>query len=1061
MSLKFLCMIILACAAGFHAEGKNKLSAGLTPDVRNAKIEFFQQTDVIVVRGTVTNSIGPIPGASVTVVGDTKGVVADKDGHYSIEVNSNDRLLFSFVGMESQTVEVGSRRTINIQLRSKENTLEAVTVVAFGTQKKESVVASITTIRPSELKQPTSNLTQSLSGRVAGITSYQRSGEPGADNADFFIRGVTSFGYSNRPLILIDGVEMNTSDLARMQVDDIGSFSIMKDAAATALYGARGANGVILVTTKEGKEGKGVISARFETSVASPTRNIKLADPVTFMNLHNEAVLTRDPLSIVPYSLEKIESTMAGKNPFVYPAVDWQSMMFNDYAVNKRLNLNLSGGGKVARYYVAASYGQDNGLLKVDKANNFNNNIDLKQYELRSNTNINLTKTTQAKVILNTAWTDYNGPISSANNLYKQVMRTNPVLYPAYYPAPEGSNINHILFGNTEGGYNYNPYAEMVHGYKDYTKSMLAAQFQIQQDLDYFLKGLNIRAMYNTTRYADFDIQRSYNPFYYTIPNGGYNRSSGEYTLTPLNPETATPYLSYNEGINLISTNNYLESAINYNTKFADDHSVGAMLIYTMRNRLIANAGSLQKSLPYRNMGVSGRFTYGYKSRYFLEGNFGYNGSERFAKDKRYGFFPSIGGGWIVSSESFWNKSISSLIPTLKLKATHGLAGNDAIGSAEDRFFFLSQVNLSDAGNAYVFGSDLGYRKNGVSVSRYANADITWETSAITNLGLEMNFHNLFNFNADFWQRNTTNILQTRIDIPTTMGLQVLPRANVGAAKSRGVDLSTDMQKNIGRGWWVSGRGNFTYSTSKYTKYEEPDYSATPWKSRIGQPIGQTWGYVAERLFVDDKEVLNSPYQGPQVMAGDIKYKDINGDMKIDELDQVPIGFPVYGQINYGLGISMGSKSLDFSCFFQGNGRESFWINTTATAPFADVDGLADIRSTNNVIKAYADSHWSEQNRDLYALWPRLSPTLISNNTATSTWFMRNSSFLRLKSVELGYTIPTIMSSKVGINKLRVYANGSNLLTFSNFKLWDPEMAGNGLGYPIQRIFNLGLNCTL
>ena len=1054
-----LCVYLLICSS-LLAEGK---SYGVKGDhlSRKEAVRLWagQAKSVIVIKGRVTDEGGGgIPGVSVNVSGDTKAVVTDKNGDYTIDVKPTDKLIFSYIGMETQTIEVGSRLIINVKLLSKSDGLDEVTIVAFGKQKKESVIASVTTINPGELKQPSSNLTHALSGRIAGVTAYQRSGEPGANNADFFIRGVTSFGYSNRPLILIDGVEMTTTDLARMQVDDIGSFSIMKDASATALYGARGANGVVLVTTKEGKEGKGQISVRYETSRSSSTKDVDIADPITFMNLQNEAVLTRNPLGIAPYSQEKIENTMAGNNPLVYPAVDWHSMLFNDHAINNRLNLNLSGGGKVARYYVAGSYNKDNGLLKVDKANNFNNNIDLKQYELRSNVNINLTKTTEAKVVLNTAWTDYNGPLSSAENLYKQIIRTNPVLYPPVFPKEPGSNINHILFGNTTGGYNHNPYAEMVHGYKDYTKSMVSAQFQLQQKLDFIIDGLSMRAMYNNTRYADFDVARSYNPFYYSVNN--YDRTNDTYTLTALNPAEGTPYLGYDGGVNLITTNNYIETSINYNSTFSKSHSVSGMLIYTMRNRLIANAGSLQASLPGRNMGVSGRFTYGYKSRYFVEANFGYNGSERFSEKNRFGFFPSIGAGWIVSNESFWTESMKQFMPKLKLKATNGLMGNDIIGSAADRFFFLSQVNLADAAKSYNFGSDFGSNVPGVSISRYANADITWEKARMTNLGVEINLFNAFDINADFWWKNTTNILQTRADIPTTMGLQVIPRANVGEAKSKGFEVSLDYQKSFSGGWWITGRGNFTFSSSEFTKYEEPDYSATPWKSRIGQPIGQVWGFVAERLFVDEKEVANSPFQTSDAMAGDIKYKDINDDRIINELDMVPIGFPTAGQINYGLGLTTGNRSVDFSCFFQGNGRESFWINHDATAPFVDVDGVGSVRSTNAVIQAYADSHWSEQNRDLYALWPRLSNTLNSNNRLVNTWFMRNSSFIRLKSVEVGYTLPSTFTKKMRVTKIRVYGNGTNLLTFSNFKLWDPEMAGNGLGYPIQRIINFGINCT-
>lgn len=376
----------------------------LLESVRETEVLNSVTQQKVKVTGRVVDSTGePLPGAAVVIQGTPQGVTTDMDGNFSMEVDLNAKLEISYLGMEKEVLTASElQKNKVVQLKDQTDELEEVTVVAFAKQKKESVLASVSTIKPAELKAPTSNLTTALAGRVAGMISYQRSGEPGMDNADFFIRGVTTFGYSKSPLILMDGLEISSSDLSRLQPDDIASFSIMKDATATALYGARGANGVILVTTKEGKEGKAKIEFRIENSIQTPTRKVELADPITYMRLHNEAVKTRNPLGALPYTQEKIANTIAGANPYMYPATDWYALMLNDAVANQRYNLNLSGGGTVARYYIAATFNQDHGLMKVDKRNNFNNNIDLKRYAIRSNVNINVTKKTKVNVRLYT-----------------------------------------------------------------------------------------------------------------------------------------------------------------------------------------------------------------------------------------------------------------------------------------------------------------------------------------------------------------------------------------------------------------------------------------------------------------------------------------------------------------------------------------------------------------------------------------------------------------------------------------------------------------------------------
>ncbi|OQB81697.1 MAG: TonB dependent receptor [Bacteroidetes bacterium ADurb.Bin123] len=1010
------------------------------------------------IRGKITDQQGaPLPGVTITILGTTRGVITDNDGSYSIDVASTDRLVYSFIGLESQIVDVGNQTTINVTMKEKTEELEDVTVVAFAKQKKESVLASIETVKPEELRVPSSNLTTALAGRMSGIISYQRSGEPGQDNAEFFIRGVTTFGYKKDPLILIDGIELSSAELSRLHPDDIAAFSIMKDATATALYGARGANGVILVTTKEGREGKAKVNIRWESSMSQPTKNIELADPITYMKLHNEAVRTRDPLGELPYSPTKVDNTIAGTNPYVYPATDWQNLLLKDYTMNHRLNFNISGGGTVARYYISGGITQDNGILEVPKENDFNNNIDLKKYVIRSNVNINLTKTTEVILRVHGNFDDYRGPIRGGTETYQMIMRSNPVLFPAYY-APDEANkyVQHILFGNFGNGNYINPYAEMVKGYKESSTSMMLAQFELKQDLKFITEGLHFRLLGNTTRDSYFDVQRSYAPFFYYV--NSYNNRTDEYKLRLLNSDSGREYLDYLEGQKEVASTFYAESALDYDRTFGEDHTVSGLLVGIMRQYLKGNAGDLQRSLPSRNLGLSGRFTYAYQTKYFVEFNFGYNGTERFSANERFGFFPSAGVGWYISKEKFWEP----LLPTfskLKLKATYGLVGNDAIGSDSDRFFYLSNVNLNDGNRGFKWGADGGYSRNGVSISRYANDKITWETATKTNLGVEVGLFDKIDIEADFFTEYRTNILMDRLSF-STFGLQAATKANVGEASSRGIDASIDVQHNFNKDLWLTARGNFTYAKGIYEKVEEPDYSATPWKSRVGQPITQQWGYIAERLFVDDKEVANSPRQelGSIVMGGDLKYRDINNDDRISSLDQVPIGFPTTPEIIYGFGASMGYKSVDLSLFFQGSARSSFWIDASATSPFVDNDN--NYLANNALLKAYADSHWSEANRDIYALWPRLSYKWENNNLVRNTWYMQDGTFLRLKSVELGYSLPKNLYQRFGIEYMRLYGSGTNLLTFSRFKLWDPEMGGNGLGYPVQRVLNIGLQIS-
>jgi TonB-linked SusC/RagA family outer membrane protein len=703
---------------------------------------------------------------------------------------------------------------------------------------------------------------------------------------------------------------------------------------------------------------------------------------------------------------------------------------------------------------VAAAFSQDNGILNVDKRNSFNNNIDLKNYNLRANVNINVTKTTEMIVRLSGNFDDYTGPVDpNPNNstpvgseIYNMVVHSNPVMFPAYFPVDkEHQYLNHIMFGNNNAQYT-NPYAELVRGYQDESRSQMQAQFEVRQDLKFITEGLSIRAMVNISRLASFTQARKYNPFWYQVSS--YDMTTGAYSLE--NTNMGTEYLDLTDSPRNVESTMYSESMLNYNRTFADKHSVSGLLVFVTRN-VFTPANEIQLSLPSRNVGLSGRATYSYDSRYFAEFNFGYNGSERFATNHRYGFFPSAGVAWNIANEAFW-EDFKPVVNNLKLRYSYGLVGNDRIGSNADRFFFLSRVNMNDSGRGAYFGENMDKGSSGISVTRYSSNEISWETATKQNFALEFGLWNKVNIVAEYFTEYRKNILMSREFIPTTMGLTAPVRANVGEASGKGVDLSMDYQQVWNKDFWTSARANFTYAASKYEVFEEAEY-AEYWRSHVGTPIKQQYGYIAERLFVDDAEAANAPPQdfGYAYGGGDIKYTDLNCDGRITTADMAPIGNPTVPEIIYGFGLSAGYKGFDASVFFQGAANESFWINASATSPF---------QGQTQLLKAYADSHWSETDQDKYALYPRLSPTLNNNNVQSSTWWMRDGSFLRLKQAEIGYTIPGQWQKKLHLANLRFYLSGTNLLLFSKFKLWDVEMAGNGLDYPLQRVFNVGLNIT-
>ncbi|GHT21136.1 SusC/RagA family TonB-linked outer membrane protein [Bacteroidia bacterium] len=1016
---------------------------------------LFAQQDVTVT-GVITDENGaPMPGTTVVVQGGTKGAITDGNGAFSISVKPTDVLEISFVGYQTVTVAVENQRKIEVQLAPQANELDEVTIVAFGTQKKSSVVASIETVKTSTLKVASSNLTTAFAGKIPGLISYQTSGEPGRDNAQFFVRGVTTFGYASSPLILVDGFESTSDDLARMTPDDIESFSILKDASAAVLYGSRGANGIILVTTKSGQEGSKVrINARVDVNVTTPTKMLEMIDGVEYMQLYNQARVSRDTEQGVYYDEQKIQATRRGDNPMIYPNVDWYDMLFNKQTVNTKANLNVSGGGKVANYFVSAGYDNETGLLKVDNRNNFNNNINIDRFNLRNNVIFKLSSSTTLDTRLQARYEKYTGPSTSAGDIFNMVIEANSVDFPAVFEPDEAHRFTkHTLFGSRAVGTSElkeNPYAEMVKGYQTRDESTVTAQVTLLQDLDFITKGLKFQAKASASTWSIYGNNRTYKPFYYNVES--YNQITGIYKLYNLNPGQGDNTLGNVETSRNSSVKYYFEARANWNRTFGL-HSIGAMTVLMVQENLFTTnvgSGDIFSTLPERNVGNSGRLTYDFDNRYFLEFGYGYNGSEKFTGSKQFGFFPSIGAGWLVSNEQFWT-SMKEAVDILKLKFTWGLVGNDAIAGRADRFHFLS--NITKGGAQFIFGENLNVPYNGYETKRYANENIGWEVSEKYNIGLELGLlkDSPLKLNVDFFKDFRRNIYMERTNFPNTGGLETTVYGNVGEMESQGIDGSIDYQKFFNKDFWMTGRVNITYSTNKYTQFDEPNYTDA-YRFKKGHSASQQWGLVAERLFVDDYEVESSPTQnfnGSMPQAGDIKYVDVNGDGKVDSNDPIAMGFPTTPEMQYGFGLSAGYKKFDVSFFFQGNARVSFFINPTSTG------GIAPFENRRNALAMVARGSWSETNPDVHAFWPRLSVDEVQNNTQQSSWWLRDGSFVRLKTVEAGYNFSGI--KKIGLENIRFYFSAENLFVISPFKQWDPEMGRSGMGYPLNRRFNVGL----
>lgn len=1018
-----------------------------------------QQTKRTITGTVVTGDTNePAVGATVYLRNSTTGTITDTDGKFSIAIEGLGGVLeFSYIGYKTQEVALVGQSNINVTLQPDNEVLDEVVVVGYGSQRKESVVGAISTLDVTKLIVPTSNLSTALAGQLSGIVAMSRSGEPGKNSAaDFYIRGVSSFTGNTSPLVLVDGVER---DLDLVDTEDIASFSILKDASASAVYGVRGANGVILITTKKGAVGKPQVNVRTEFGFTQPTKKPKMVNSAQWAELYNEAYSTNY------YSAEDIEMYRSGADPDLYPNVDWFDTMFNNMAANQRVNLNITGGSDIVRYYVAGSFYNESSIYKnAGNIYGYDSSIRYNKFNFRANVDLNLTKSTVINLNLANIYEKSFGPGfgDTDSDIWSYLFMTSPNAFPVEY------SDGRLSGPSTDSG--YNPWNMLVHsGYREQFWNSAQSLIGVTQDIGALwepLKGLTANIKFSWDAWNTTLQRRSKSPTFYhargRAEDGSliYDDENGDGIWEPVH--TGDETLSYGIGRSGTMTR-YVEGSLTYNRLFGE-HRVGALFLYNHKIYTDTQAGSPSASLPYKDQGIAGRLTYAFRDTYFLEVNMGYNGSENFARGHRFGFFPAVALGWMMSSEK-WFEPATKVIDMLKWKASYGKVGNDDIGGTRRWVYEPTIVT----GGSWSYGQSGNQGGSGIRVGEVENLEASWEEALKLNAGVEFSLFNKVRVQADYFREERQGIFLKRDGLPAIVGVSTVPYVNVGETLNQGFDATVEYMHKVNDDLFITARGNFTFNRNKLINNDEPDREYR-YQNRIGKPFGsggstQPFGLIALGLFESEEEIANSPVQNfGEYRVGDIKYQDVNGDGIVDEQDAVAIGYTNLPEITYGFGATAQWKGWDFNLFFQGVARTSFFLSgSSIRSPFST--GNMERAAINEDVygNVWMSTNTAEQNAGV--TYPRLSAGSggagSTNNNRASTWWLRDGSFLRLKSMEIGYSLPQHILQKSFIKSLRFYISGNNLLCFSPFKLWDPEKGtSDGSGYPLNRTFSIGFNAN-
>ncbi len=998
-----------------------------------------QGGQTVLIRGTVTSQEDgmTLPGVNVLLKGTGQGTVTDVDGNYTIAVPSQGGVLvFTFIGFVTVEMPVDNQSVIDVNMMTDTQALDEFVVVGFGEQKKATLTGAVSSIGSRELIQsPVSNISNALVGRLPGLIAVQSSGEPGFDQSSLKIRGIATLnsGSESDPLILVDGVQRTS--LNQIDPNEIETLSILKDASATAVFGVRGANGVILITTKTGTKGKPTINYTANFGLQSPNSLPKMLNSFDYATLHNEASINSGQ---TPYfSEESLALYRSGTDPYFHPDVDWFDLVLRDFSSQQQHNFNISGGAENTRYFISLGYFDQNGAYDVkDIQTAYSANPRFQRYNLRSNFDIDFNKNFSASVKVGAQFADSNYPGFGAGEIFFRILNSNPIMNPGI--------IDGRLISGVEGlpSSSGNPLSAIVNnGYQRNFNSTLNSNIALKHKLDFITEGLSVRGMVAYDNYYQHGVRRNKENETYRIVKDPADPTQPVFIREGLDaPFSFSESFGRNRKV-------YFESAVDY-AKTVGPHNMTAMGLY-MQERY--TAPDQEYNVPLGYQGFVGRVTYNYKEKYLTELNMGYNGSENFPEGKRYGFFPSFSLGWILTEESFM--PAGDVLSFMKIRGSYGEVGNDKIGGA--RFLYLPSVFYPNSGG-YNFGN---YGTNyqwftGAQEGRVGNPNVTWERAKKLNIGIESGFFgDKLRVNADVFSENRDNILWYLGTIPDLVQAQ-LPPVNIGKVQNRGFELEISFNENIGSfNYWV--KSNYSLAKNRIEYMDEP-VRAHPWLQRTGHPVGQYWGLVSDGFYNTAEELAGAPSSAftSMLRPGDIRYIDQNGDGVIDQNDEVPIGYSNFPQVIYGLSFGGDYKGWDFSVLFQGADRVSTYIGEMGAWAF-DTDWR---NATTRHLERWTPERYEA---GLPITYPRveLSPTPGKHNYRPSDFWLQNASYIRLKNMEIAYRFQPALLSRIGVGSLRAFVNGNNLLTWSNMKNYDPEApAGRGGFYPQMRVYNMGVN---
>lgn len=1040
----------------YEIKGKHIIikSAPKVEDEIEEKNADTEQVKTRYVKGQVIEALSneAIIGANIVIKGTLNGTLTDVDGRFSIQVPNNETtiLQISYIGYATREIAVHDKETLLIELSMKSELLDEVQIVAYGSQKKVTITGAISSIDTKDLiKSPSSSIGNILAGAVSGVSSVQVSGQPGAEDPEIFVRGTGSLSAdASRPLILVDGVERS---FFQMDPNEIENITVLKDASATAVFGVKGANGVILVTTKRGEKGKTSISVTSSAGLTRAIRHLSITDSYNHALLYSEAELNDDPLkkpeelTFNPFVTQMFRE---GADPIIFPSINWEDYITKNYSWQTQHNISLSGGTDRVRYFISLGYMYQDGMLKKFNES-YNPNYTYNRYNYRSNLDIDVTKSTLVKVNIGGRVGVTNEPKNE--DLWRSIIWGQPFggagIVDGKYV--QGSNY-YIPMEKEDGMSRYYQW-----GYNRSTQNVLNFDVALNQKLDFITKGLSaeIKAAYNSTYYFTKERGNNAQNRYIALYKGTIDDPTRPLT-DPLFDQTivyrhegAPDVLNYTESYDK-ARDWYGEFSLRYARKFGS-HNVSGLLLYNQQKTYYP---SVYTEIPTGYVGLVGRATYDYKTKYMLDVNVGYNGSENFAPGHRYGLFPAVSAAWILSEEE-WMKN-QSIIDYLKVRVSYGLVGNDQF--AGHRFLYLAG-SYNPSSGSYNFGTTSGTMQPGAIEQTIGNPEVTWEKSAKQNYGIDLKVLDArLSASVDIFSESRKDILSQRNTIPSLIAVD-LPLVNIGKVDNHGYEISLrwdDQTDHIN--YWTAF--NVSYSKNKVKFFDEVPPNES-YMAQTGRPIGLNYGYMFDRFFNEsdfdtDGNLLKSiPVHTVDAKPGDAMFKDLNHDGTIDSDDKTYFGYSDRPEYILGLLGGINWKGFDFSMQWTGAAHVSRLLAVEYRSPFG---------TTNNrgLLQYMADERWTPESAGT-ATMPRFTFANKVHNQQTSSLWLRDASYIRLKNIELGYTLPVSSLKKIGVQSLRVFANGYNLLTFSGLKKLDidPEgNTGNSYNYPNIQIFNFGLN---